>query len=1132
MKSGCGLCFYGGGKIILILLLVFTLVGVSSYLVLPVVGIDMVDNTIDIIFGDLDWFSRVDRRLGFVGYDANLSLNLPKENSGLYADILITSEASGYGSGENERADLDFTIAAADVSQTFGLYFDENNLAIRGLDAMEEDAAILLPRKDIVEALDGSVFHPESGSELALDKESYDALCNLFNDDDESVYEELREVFDEICERSAEHMDIDSSFWFAEGDFALQRTVVTTLDGEDIAKIIDIAIEEIRDSESISTLIEQSEVNLDEIGDGLKEDFKDAEIISTQVYKHNAISNAKIVIKTKNGEYDEALKLTFDLEARDNGCLATIVFSSESMTADGMVNDVLEITVDKAVDDSLTEISVDISLKNHGAEEQKSRITLDYDNESLEYIAELTVYANDVSSSIGFFGKFEKYKNNSGFSFSLKNYTLNGQEMLNGSSDFLSISVKENPEARKISCPEGKALLSMTEEEIKELADNISTKRLGELYQEIIGQDMPLSEEGIMVLDPMAVQTAELIVPLYQNYRKNCTYYSLPFASKIRFYLQSSNLYILAKYNSGSIEIKYYYSPNKSLLNEYHPAKIVNGEIAVHDYTLVEEQVADCLNDGYKRWQCNLCQQEYISDRVHSLWHISAWKKIAFTYDVGKTDEDASLAYCIRCGVIQSIFFDRSYMGSTYSADINFQGSGAVSVSDGVKHLILPEELYERYGLQDMTIKYNKEPSLLSIRVPNGRQVIAKGDFNLATNLQVIALPDSLTEIEDGAFYAESDLHTIFYEGTEEEWSRVKLNGYETEWADVEIIFLPNGVDALTIMEACIDTDRLDHSLNDKKALTADINAAENLSASSDGVELVYNGLVSLAAYDALTNTVLVAEVGESNTVIKLLTPDGQVKSTIEIADVISIMDSDGGLLAMGSSSLSTIYLYDIKGGELSSFVFEKYECTFDHLYVDGGMVLFIADCVDTTEEALYKLIPDGRCEKIERIIGHEEVFFFREYHTIISTDWVNDKIKVYDTANGELLKTIYSVIVSENALLTRGYMYAYYTHSDSDSAYSYFDVSMNETDVRPESLWQELTFDGNTIEIQPILSSVRGRAAMILDAYGNISLALACEDSDTTVIDYYAEAGFITSDGDVILYTPSGYGLILICTK
>ena len=125
-------------------------------------------------------------------------------------------------------------------------------------------------------------------------------------------------------------------------------------------------------------------------------------------------------------------------------------------------------------------------------------------------------------------------------------------------------------------------------------------------------------------------------------------------------------------------------------------------------------------------------------------------------------------------------------------------------------------------------------------------------------------------------------------------------------------------------------------------------------------------------------------------------------------------------------------------------------------------------------------------------------------------------------------------VEVSKNVLLSYGYMHAYYTQGNggnSDDVYVYFDVNMNETVERPESLWVELTLD-RCIEVQPIFASNGGRATMLLDVEGNVLVALATEGSETMVIDYYAEAGNITANGDVILYTPGGYGIILVNTK
>lgn len=1131
MKTYSG-CFVTKG---MLLIIIFSLIGVISlgvaaYLFIPVIELNAADNTVETILGDASWFSDVDKNLSKKGYEADITANVPNELTGLSGDLYLKSKILGYGSGDKEVADIDLTFGTFYANHTFGIFYDEDNIAVNGIDSYVSDRTILLPRENIVGALDNSIFHPDSGSDFALDRETYDAICDIFEDSDEDLDEEIEEIFENIRKRSAAHIDTKSGLRFAEGEFALEKRVVCNLDGEGIAAIIDIVVDEIGKNDRISAILEESQTDISELGDKLKDDFVDAEITCTYVIKHGIVSYINSVIKTKNGEYDELLELTVDIESSRDTCLATVICSSEVMTAEGKTNDSFEIKYEKKDDMSLTETSIDISVKNHGQDEQNSSITVNYDKNSYKYQIEFTTYVEGVESCIGISGKLEKYTKKSGLSFTIDRVTDKDGNSLNGNLSILDLNIKENPDAKSLSCPDGNNLFSMTEEEVKAFVDNFPEDKMKKIYKAIYGREVPISEEGILVTDPLTLQISDLMAPLYHNYRRVCTYYSLNFVPRIYIYLESSNVYLFASYVNGNVEVKYSFSPDDTLLEIYHPAIIYNGELVVHQYTLVEEKAADCLNYGYKKWQCALCQHELFTDSVPSLSHTDVWEKVAYTYDYGKTDYDAHYSYCGRCGELQSLSYNVDYNGSSFSAYVFFNASGTVSVDSNLKHFVLPEELYDRYDLRDLRLDYSST-NLLSIRVPDGREVISTGAFVPAENLQVIALPNSIKEIEDGAFYIPSNLHTIFYEGTEEEWSLVKLNGYETEWAEVEVIFLPDGVDDLTVMHACIDTENLNQKLESKKELTANIGTAENIAASNENIELIYDGLVSLAAYDAVTDTIAVAEVGENSTVIRFLTTDGRVKSTIEIPDVISIMDFDSGLLAMGSSSLSTIYFYNIEVGELSSFLFKKYECTFKCLYVEGDRVIFVADDIISTEVGLYSIVQGNECEKMGRLIYHQEIFFFREYHTIIITDWVNNTIVAYNTVTCKISKSVDRVDVSKNVLFSHGYLRAHYYTSNYDKINVYFDVNMNETVERPESLWVELTLD-HCIEVQPIFASNGGRATMLLDVEDNILVALATEGSETMVIDYYAEAGNITADGDVILYTPGGYGIILVNTK
>lgn len=64
--------------------------------------------------------------------------------------------------------------------------------------------------------------------------------------------------------------------------------------------------------------------------------------------------------------------------------------------------------------------------------------------------------------------------------------------------------------------------------------------------------------------------------------------------------------------------------------------------------------------------------------------------------------------------------------------------------------------------------------SLTSVVIPAGVEVIGAQAFSLCISLKSIILPNSIKEIDDYGF-AECDLIEIKYDGTKEDWEKVKL---------------------------------------------------------------------------------------------------------------------------------------------------------------------------------------------------------------------------------------------------------------------------------------------------------------------------------------------------------------------
>lgn len=69
---------------------------------------------------------------------------------------------------------------------------------------------------------------------------------------------------------------------------------------------------------------------------------------------------------------------------------------------------------------------------------------------------------------------------------------------------------------------------------------------------------------------------------------------------------------------------------------------------------------------------------------------------------------------------------------------------------------------------------FNKCAGLTNIIIPDSVTSIGERTFANCTGLTEIIIPDSVTSIGDTVFFGCSNLETVYYNGTEEEWNRIK----------------------------------------------------------------------------------------------------------------------------------------------------------------------------------------------------------------------------------------------------------------------------------------------------------------------------------------------------------------------
>jgi len=71
--------------------------------------------------------------------------------------------------------------------------------------------------------------------------------------------------------------------------------------------------------------------------------------------------------------------------------------------------------------------------------------------------------------------------------------------------------------------------------------------------------------------------------------------------------------------------------------------------------------------------------------------------------------------------------------------------------------------------------------NLKSVIIPDSVTTIGERAFSSCTNLQSVTIPDSVTTIGDYAFYECTNLQSVIFNGSEEQWKKIKIG----VWNDV-----------------------------------------------------------------------------------------------------------------------------------------------------------------------------------------------------------------------------------------------------------------------------------------------------------------------------------------------------------
>jgi len=553
---------------------------VALFLFAPISLVDPVENTFDTLFFDTadlkDLMGTYQRK----GEKVELELEIPTKVSGLPKKVFLKVDGMTLGSGKNAKTEIELTFGSGfqNSDVTYEVYVDEDVIALAGL-LSEEEKFVSLPRKNVREQADASVFNPDGKSVYKLEEKDYETLVKLLEllGTDARSNKELDAAIDRILEVIEDEAETKNKIGFVKGSFALFKTVTHSLDADAIDAILTAIIDEAEDNEALDNLYVGTDGNqtLSKICKQLKKSAKEQKPSLTFSYtvKKGRFTKISLILTEKN-EWDknnttelfveffyEKDKLGFDLE--------------QAETIERKDRDSVQIktaSYRKEVYDYKTEATLElddnyrIAGKLMSAEGGSTELSLTYED-SGDWSLEVENSKSTVK--LEFFGTFEMDTKKDTISFTLDGFSAGKNDV---EATLLTLSVGVPEKGSKITTPEHESIFEMNEDAFEDFFQSIRLSKPVKVVDGWIGQPVlaslvPMTEEGAPFWDVEAcIQEATDYYTAYRNWGNS---------TRVYVYYEKYDIYVLMTRDT----VEYAYKLTDQQKNIFKKAEVVNGVI-------------------------------------------------------------------------------------------------------------------------------------------------------------------------------------------------------------------------------------------------------------------------------------------------------------------------------------------------------------------------------------------------------------------------------------------------------------------------------------------------------------------------------------------------------------------------
>ncbi|MBR2431799.1 MAG: hypothetical protein IKB23_02680, partial [Clostridia bacterium] len=639
-------------------------------------------NTSDRLFSDFSELGEIEELLDRTDNAQSLYLFILGDDLGLSSNIQIKSEGIFLNSDKNEGS-VSFTLTVGEINLPISVYYNDEKITVQGLN---EDN-ITIPKANIKEELEQSVLAPDSDSQFALDRETFDELVeridSLINKGDTSEEEEKREkeladlekAIKNITAHVKNHIDTKSGLSFSKTGFRLVKNNELHFDKDAIAEIFVAIAEESEKNETLrgylnSVFFTESDGDTDnsggtasiiplsadtsgtakgkdallELAESIKEKFEALDITLAYTTRGNYLEKLDVTVATRtDGDNESAVTLSTDFTVTGKNAELVATLRSEAKT-DGKTEE-SEITANysKVKTANGFDINLDLTVCDEPDEKECEDETFTFNFSYNEKNGKFNTALESKKFNFELSGVYKFDKENKDLSIKVDKVHRFGEESF--TERLLTFTVTKT-EATEISVPDGKSLVTMSEHEIFDAFRSLPIYKVEGMVYELIGTSFGFvyTNDYKLIFHPdVTTSLASVCLEKYKEYVK-APETDLKDSEIRNTYVYDSvnDVYLLFDYETrNSVKVVSKCPTSGS----YHSAYIDEyGNYAVHDIIVEKDTPNTCGSRGYKRGVCKECGKEVVKHKPVIPHEMTS--KTYNTTDVSGTQITVTLTYC------------------------------------------------------------------------------------------------------------------------------------------------------------------------------------------------------------------------------------------------------------------------------------------------------------------------------------------------------------------------------------------------------------------------------------------------------------------------------------------------------